>query len=60
MKFKPEELQKQHEVDEELATLNSSNMMLDSESDSDFRSIMDTPWSDNSTLQSLDEKVNMI
>lgn len=45
------------DLDADTTTLNSSNLMLDSGSESDHRSTIDIPWSDGSTLLSIDEKV---
>jgi hypothetical protein len=51
-------LEDEDDEDGELNTLHSSILMLDSESDSDYRSNIDLPWSEaSSTLHSIDEKV---
>lgn len=45
------------DLDADTTTLNSSNLMMDSGSESDHRSTIDIPWSDGSTLLSIEEKV---
>jgi len=46
MRFDKEEIAKEESI-----------LLADSESESDYRSTTDTPWSDGSTLYSIDEKV---
>lgn len=45
------------DLEADTTTLNSSNLMMDSGSESDHRSTIDIPWSDGSTLLSIEEKV---
>lgn len=48
------------DLEADTTTLNSSNLMMDSGSESDHRSTIDIPWSDGSTLLSIEEKPQWI